>query len=427
MPNKAQQQLYIILLIVLLGFIGNSIAYPIFAPLFLHHAHGDIVPSSFNIKWRGIFMGITLMMYPLGQFFGSPILGAMSDQYGRKIVLLISAVLMTIFYLLTAISLSTNTLWLLISSRFLTGCTEGNISIARAMAVDNKDLDKHRSLGLINAMSSIGYIIGPLIGGLLADNKVVPWFNFALPFYAVTIIALITIILIITALKETRIANTANEQQRINIIKELNIIGRLKKLGQNRVLKFLLLSSTLASLSYDTFYEFYPAYMTGFWHATSVSIAWYTAILSTTIAISCGWLSHFLGKHFHKRSIILYSMPIITLMVLSLFFMPKPLIAVMIFIIIGFAIGVATTNFTLQVSDSAAATIQGEVLGTLWGLRMLCDAMICLVGGIILTISFKMPLIISIMASSIAWIVYYKNLKQIINKYFTYNYCPRNY
>ena len=50
------------------------------------------------------------MMYPLGQFVGSPILGALSDRYGRKIVLVISATIMSLFYLITAWSLTYNLL-----------------------------------------------------------------------------------------------------------------------------------------------------------------------------------------------------------------------------------------------------------------------------------------------------------------------------
>ena len=80
LSGKSNQQLIIILLMVLLGFIGNSIAYPIFSPLFLHPAHGEIVPFTWHAKWRSLWLGITLMMYPIGQFIGSPILGALSDQ-----------------------------------------------------------------------------------------------------------------------------------------------------------------------------------------------------------------------------------------------------------------------------------------------------------------------------------------------------------
>ena len=82
--KEEKQQLWIILLIVFIGFIGTSIAYPIFPPLFLHPEQGSIVPVTWHESMRGIFLGIALAVYPLGQFIGSPILGGCSDRYGRK-------------------------------------------------------------------------------------------------------------------------------------------------------------------------------------------------------------------------------------------------------------------------------------------------------------------------------------------------------
>src|SRR3990167_7194178 len=178
-----RQQLWIILLIVFIGFVGTSIAYPIFPPLFLHPAHGAIIPAAWHENARSIFLGIALAAYPLGLFIGSPILGGCSDRYGRKRLLMLSLAGSAIAYFLSALSLQFNCLWVLLASRFLTGLMEGNFAIVRAMATDLSSISKYKSLGRINGISAIGYVMGPILGGFLSDTHVVHWFSFALPFF----------------------------------------------------------------------------------------------------------------------------------------------------------------------------------------------------------------------------------------------------
>ena len=409
MQHNAKSQLYIILLIVLLGFIGNSISYPIFSPLFLHPAHGTIVPSTWEAQWRSLWLGITLMMYPLGQFVGSPILGALSDRYGRKIVLVISATIMSLFYLITAWSLTYNLLWLLILSRFLTGCVEGNISIARAMAIDINVVPKHKSLGLINAMSALGYIIGPLIGGGLANTQWVAWFNLSTPFYAMTIFSLFIVIICLFCLRESLVQP---HHSGTTLVQQFNIIRRLKSLFKNRTLKIVFTTCTIASLSFDTFYEFYPAYMVNLLHATPFTIACYTAILSLAIGISCGWLAHFLTKYMTSPDVITWFLPISASAFVILIFLTSEWPILILFFIIGLVIGVTTTNYTVQVSESAASHLQGEVLGSLWGIRMLLDSIICLIGGGLLMFSYRLPFIFSALAAITSWVLYKKYIRK---------------
>ncbi len=410
MSKSAQHQLTIVLAIVLLGFMGNSIAYPILAPLFLHPAHGDIVPYAWGQHARAIFFGITLMMYPIGQFIGSPILGALSDRHGRKKILLISAWAQTAFYLVTAFSLTFNALWLLIASRFLTGVAEGNISIARSIVVDNKELNRHKSLGLISAMTAIGYIIGPFIGGVLADHTLVSWFSFPIPFYAAALLSFIIVVVATLYLHESL---AKRYDSGITLWQQFNIFHRMTVLCKNKLLKILLIASTVASLSYDIFYEFYPAYLTGLWHTTPLQIAWYTILLSAAIAVGCGWLSYNLARFISVRRLILTSLATIAIILVALLFVPPIWLLLILFVIIGFALGMASTNYTLKVSEAADSEIQGEVFGTLWGIRMLLDGTISVVGGFLLIVSYRLPIGIAAVAATAAWIVFYTFVKKV--------------
>jgi len=99
--------------------------------------------------------------YPVMQFIGAPILGRLSDRYGRRPVLLVSQVGTLLGFILLGVS---NTLWLLFISRLIDGISGGNISTVQAIITDSTtEENRTQGLGLIGAAFGIGFIIGPVI------------------------------------------------------------------------------------------------------------------------------------------------------------------------------------------------------------------------------------------------------------------------
>lgn len=402
--DEENKQLWIILLIVFIGFVGTSIAYPIFPPLFLHPGEHSIVPTSWNIHARSIFLGIALAAYPLGQFIGSPILGGCSDRYGRKRLLIFSLSGSIVGYFLTALSLQFNWLWALLFSRFITGAMEGNLAIVRAMATDLESVNKYRSIGRINAVAAIGYVLGPLIGGFLSDNLLVHWFSFAFPFYLAVILSIFAALLAVIMLVEKP---QQLSQHETTIWKRFNLIARFKTLFRtSQTLKYLLIISTIFTFAVDIFYEFNPVYLTGLWSMTPAGIAIYNGALSFTLALGAGWLPHKLSLHFNKISILRYAMLLtaIFLMLISIF--PNKFLIFVLFGLIGLSIATVNTNMTIHISNSADKTIQGEAFGAQISLRMLADAGICLFGGFLIISSVILPIAISAIIALIASITY---------------------
>lgn len=402
MKNE-QSQLLIILLVVFLGFIGTSMPYPIFPPLFLHPSQETIVPTAWSPDACKILLGVALAAYPLGQFFGLPILGSYSDQYGRKKVLTISLMGSLLGYALSAISLQEHWLLPLLFSRFLTGLMEGNLAIVRAMAADLVGVSKYKSFGKINAAASIGYLIGPLLGGFLSDKHLVSWFSFATPFFIAAIFTFIALILSSLKLKESYKGTTVPS---VALLRQFNLIKRFHLLFRNPALKHLLITSSIFTFAIDIFYEFGPVYLTGIWLMTPAWLAIYNVALCTTLAIGYGWLPHYLSNRFSSKRIITTSI-IITAIIFSLIVIwPSKGWVFLLFALSGLSIAVGTNNITVQVSNNAANTIQGEVMGAQAGLRMLGDAIICLFGGFIIITSVAAPIIISSIIAITAALIY---------------------
>ncbi len=122
-------------LVVFAGFVGYSLMIAIFTPLMLR-PDGGMLPRSDGTSTRTIALGILLALYPLAQFLGAPIIGALSDRHGRRPTLLVSLAACAACYALIAVAVGTRTFGLLLLACFLAGLSEANISVAQSAIAD---------------------------------------------------------------------------------------------------------------------------------------------------------------------------------------------------------------------------------------------------------------------------------------------------
>ena len=150
--------LVVILAAVTLDAIGIGLIFPILPALLRDVTHAGEVATLF---------GIMLALYSAMQFLFSPILGVLSDRHGRRPVLLISLAGAAIDYLIMAFAPE---LWMLVLGRAIAGVTSANMAVATAYITDiSAEADRARRFGYFHAMFGIGFIIGPVLGGLLGD------------------------------------------------------------------------------------------------------------------------------------------------------------------------------------------------------------------------------------------------------------------
>ena len=149
-------------------------------------------------------LGVLLSLYPLGQFFGSPVLGALSDRFGRKPTLLASLSVTTACYALISTALTLQSLPLLMVGSLLAGLSEANVVIAQSAVADVTTAEsRNRLFGYIYLSASLAYVVGPLVGGKLADSSLVPWFSYATPFWSVFGLLVLTVLWTAVVFRET--------------------------------------------------------------------------------------------------------------------------------------------------------------------------------------------------------------------------------
>ncbi len=175
-----------IFVIVLIDLLGLTIIIPLL-PLYA---------AAFGAN--AFVVGALGAAYPMMQFVGAPLLGRLSDRYGRRPVLIVSQIGTFAGFVLLGLA---NTLWLVFLARLIDGLSGANISTAQA-AISDSTTEKTRTqgLGLIGAAFGLGFIIGPVIAfAVLAasDN------NYSMVAYTAAVFSLISILLTIFWFKET--------------------------------------------------------------------------------------------------------------------------------------------------------------------------------------------------------------------------------
>lgn len=402
--STQNRQFRVILLIVFLGFLGISIPYLIFPALFLNPEF-SFMPETWSPSTNALMLGVTLAAYPFGQFIGSPILGALSDDFGRKSVLTLSLLITAICNLFTGFSIYIESIGLLIFSRFAAGVMEGNIAIARAMATDLTGLSKHKTFGKINASASIAYLIGPFIGGLLTDKNFIEGLTTSSPFYLICFL-----FFGLSGLAAFVLKSDAKQIAEQSLSERFNLVRRIRELFTNKRLQFLMITSTALTLAIDIFYEFGPVFLTIKWSFGPSELIYFNAVLCLSLAIGNGWLPTLFSNK--KRFAIIFSMIAFSCLILAMLFNDSYAFMLVLFGLIGLFIGLSVTLMTVKISDAVSNKIQGEVMGVQISLRVLGDAIICLLGGVLLALSSKIILALAA-ALALATMGYYaiKSLK----------------
>jgi DHA1 family tetracycline resistance protein-like MFS transporter len=189
-------------LIIAVDTMGVSFAWPIFGSLFTGKTTA-LFTNDVSLQWRNILYGITMGITSLFMFLGAPILGDISDRIGRRKILLFCLLGTSLGMCLSALGIVLKQVPLLMLSRAWLGAIAACQIIAQAAIIDiSNQNNKASNLGVIEAANNIGYIVGPIIGGLLIDNSLVGWFDFTTPFYFVAILACLNALLLLITYKD---------------------------------------------------------------------------------------------------------------------------------------------------------------------------------------------------------------------------------
>lgn len=232
--NPAQGIKFQVLLFIILTAVLTSIGFGIIVPV------APFLVSRYisDPNQAGIVLGWLTSVFAVCQFLSAPALGALSDKYGRRGVLLVCILGSAIGYLLLGVG---GALWVLFLGRIIDGITGANISVTLAFITDvTPPGQRGKFFGMIGAIMGIGFIVGPAIGGVLAH------FGIEFPFYAAAALALANVVYGFFFMPES-LAKENRSQLKMAAINPFSALANVLAVPQ---LRWLLISVFLFTLPF---------------------------------------------------------------------------------------------------------------------------------------------------------------------------------
>ncbi len=358
--NRQQPALIFIMITVLLDVIGIGLIIPILPDLIKQLAGSSVI----GVQWAGILAA----SYAAMQLLFSPVLGSLSDRYGRRPVLLLSLAGMTLDYVLLYFAPSLS--WLLVG-RIIAGITGASMTVTSAYIADvSSQEERAKNFGMLGAAFGLGFIIGPALGGLLGS------YNLRLPFLVAASMSFLNMLYGFFVLPESLPAGS-RQAQSWNI---LNPFAPLRKLLNNIVLRNLACAIMLTGLAAQVIFNIF-VFFTGdvlSWAPMQNGVALaFVGILA--IIVQAGLLGRLIPVLGERNTILLGILAGMLQFVIFGFSRSTPLMYVGL--LVGALSGLAPPAIQAVISRQVDEYEQGQVQGAIASL----NSLVGLVGPLLAT------------------------------------------
>ena len=345
-PKKFNWTMMVVILTVMIDSMGIGIVIPVTPALLM-----DVLPGA-TLAEAAIWGGILTSLFSVMQFMFGPFLGTLSDQFGRKPVLMVSLFVMVGYY---AVMVFAHTVWLLLLGRLIGGITAATHATATALVADvSAPKDKAARFGLLGAGFGMGFVLGPVLGGMLGE-----WGPRA-PFVAAAFLSALNFLMAWLILPETvtdRIRRRF-EWRRANPLGAIRAISQFPGLGPMLVVYLIY---AIATAVYAAVWPFFTAERFG-WSPAMIGVS--LTIYGVCFAIVQGALVKPAIKHFgeYKTVVIGFGFEMFGLLLMSVMTNGTILLGLIPIAALG-VIGQPALQAILSVgtSDDSQGVLQGVV------------------------------------------------------------------
>ncbi len=337
-----RKQLLQILIFVFVDVLGFSLILPLLP------YYADTFGASATV------IGFLLASNAVTQLLGAPVLGRLSDRYGRRPLLIVSLIGTVGSFLLLGFARS---LWMVFLSRILDGLLGGDITLAQAYISDITDAkDRAKGLGLVGAAFGLGFILGPAMGGVLSAGG-----NYALPAFIAAGVAMVNLLGVLLWLPES-LAKGPREEWRSKPETRFSLPLLWEALHRPCVgpLLNLQLFYRLAFTVFETIFSTYALYR---FALSAQETSYVLAYVGLLVVIIQGGIIGMLTKRFGERRLTLAGIMLLTAALVGWATAPNIGVLLVVMAPLSLAAGVLNTVLNSQLSKAVPPEQVGGALG----------------------------------------------------------------
>jgi len=370
---REKKILIILFVTLLLDVIGIGILIPVIPALFTDSNAPTFMLAGYSVGSQYFIAGLMTALFGVMQFLAAPLLGDLSDTYGRKKLLTLGVGVLAVAQLLFAAGIALVSLPLLFVSRLVAGIAGANFSIVQATIADVTE-PKHRArnFGLIGGAFGLGFILGPLIGGYIVALTGNP----ALPFLFAGCLGVLNLIFITFMLPETHHVRTA--AGKFSLFKAFHNIKTAYLDVDTRPLYTV---SFLQMLGFGIHTSLSAVFLSYRYNFSEADTGTYFAVVGVCIVLSQIFVVRFASARYNERKILRFALP---LLALSLFAQTLVFNVWLLYSLIPFmsaAMSLITTNLPALISKGVSANRQGAALGINGSFQALSQGIAPLLGS----------------------------------------------
>jgi len=349
-----QRTEWVLFITVLLAVAGFALPTPVITPMFMDDSQA-LLPAETSQSARIWWLMACIGLYPLGQMLGGPRLGRLSDRLGRKPVLSMALVGVAIGYGFMALAVWLEWLWLLLLARFMTGLCSGTVAIAQAMAADiSADKRKAVLFARLNIALNMGWVVGPLAGGWLAEQSG----DFGIPFLVAALVSLLNMACVQLGLPSLAATGVKDEQPLER--------SRLFSIPRLRLFFILTLVSYGGIMLY---FNFFNIWLVERFAQNPFELAIAAVVVSIPMSLG-SWTA---GRLYGRVDLLWLGVAGHLVMALGMWLFTVPASLVGLYVVMcltGFGITIGQQANSLGVSNNAPDHQQGEAMGIYRSLSM---------------------------------------------------------
>lgn len=377
-------------IVIILDAIGSGIIAPILAPMLSQTGNHWLGNSSFV---QHISYGLILASFPFFYMLGAPILGALSDIYGRKKILLVCLLGALIGFVFYALSFKYNSLFLLVLGRMVAGITSGSQGVAQAAMADiSQENDKASNFGLIAVALTIGLVAGPLLGGVLSNSQLVSWFNLSTPFYVVIVLGIINLILLLLTIQD-------QYQKKLSSALSVNGLARhfqsFFQLFRERKIAKILLVFFLFELGWSLYYQALALLLVKSFSYSATGIGLFASYVGAMLSISLIILVRSICPRYSLKAIVSISLLVGVISLMLIFLLPGIYAQYLLVIAITGVVALVYTSLITFASKRVSTYRQGLLMGTTDSLLALAFSITGLLSGWLGYYSVQLPFLMA--------------------------------